>query len=294
MNKFRDYLYRLIGISHRYLILVIIFVVITFSILYSNLRVYLSYSNPYSSKISRSHVDLFFKNTCELSFKGANLTHFIEYSPLACEYHYSDLIFKISYLSYNASVLSLRIAAIPVGSNEPSDAKMGLIIIDLSNLESPSDKALVRIVPYLSFDKYLIQPLPQSFRQNNLESPLWGEVLGRNLLGLGKDGGTPSLTVGQDHPYWLNKRNNHYFKDLKRFFEFGDMKNADWKEFVVLSFQILTASNTGEIIPNSWPMRILLSLQSLIAILLLGVLVSVVFELINIRTLKDPKKNPNN
>lgn len=272
---------RAIRLARNHLIKTIIAAWLIYSAIYFLLRSELSYSSPQDLKTARPHIEKFFSNVCDLAYKGNNLPHFFEKVNLGCEYHYTDDVFKISFLSYGESTLRLKIirkALVPTESTKTA-ASVGVILIDFSSFEKIEDKILVRIIPYMSFDQYLIQPHSSQANSEGPNAYLWGDVLGRQLIGLGKNGGVPSMTVGQDHPMWLNSFNNKSYLDIKKYFENGDMSNAGLNEFATYSFQILTASNTGQIMPNSLLMRMIISSQSLIAIILLGLWVSRIYEI---------------
>ena len=196
--------------------------------------------------------------------------------------------YRFSFHSYENHLLQInffRSATFEVDMH-PDVQIRGMVNIDLSNLKGIGNPILVRFIPYIAFDDFLIKPIEQqSFEETENRPPIWGEVLGLGLLGFGQSG-TPSMTVGREQSYWILNTRNELFLDLKNYFENGSMKHSEYSEFLIYSFQVLTASSTGQILPNSPNMRVLVALESVIGIIFLGFLIGLITEFLQRRTHK--------
>ena len=274
-------------------------VICLFSFLFFINREGFSYADPRNIHASAAFLNQFFSSTCPRAEKWNS--HFMTRIDMGCEYHYIrvpeiagtslylqndiGLIYRFIFHSYEDHKLQIKFfrQAASLPDKYLDEKSSGMLMLDLSNYKKVGDFILIRITPYISYDDFLLKPSEEQSSFDFKKPPkrvTWGEILGLGLMGLGKPG-TPSMTINREQPWWKQESNNELLLDLKRFFENGSMKHSTFNEFLTYSAQVFTASSSGQIVPERLAMRILVSLESLLSIVFLGLVISMVYDFKN-------------
>lgn len=290
-----------------YLSVVILIIWLAFGAIYYACRSDFSVTDPNKPQNLNIFLERFFPETCTAEDKTGG-SFYIDLDKNGCTYHhtfpakvivpapdawgsseislfhldYRGYTYKFNFDSYSNGILKLKYVLGPLAASF-REAEYGILSLDLSHFENPLEPILVRFTPHIPFGPFFVEPINEQapFDAEDLHtSPRnissWGKTLGYKLMGI--ESGHQSMTVGHQQPYFNATSGHLAYSRLRNYFERGSMEYFHPEDFVYFSAAILTSSALGDIAPTSHFMKILVSLQSLLGIIWLGLAISLGYE----------------
>jgi hypothetical protein len=268
---------------------------VAFAFVYSNYSKDLAYVNPYSRRILNPTIKQFFKsicstgrfhskveifqNGCRYKYAGEGLPTM--YGKTEVGYWTREVSFEFKeYINQRLEIKYKILYKWPEGSDRlPEEA--GIVYFDMSNYQQVTDTMAFQANPFVSYQNYLIDKIkerpPLDFKKPGFNDfPSWGVILSGGLLKLGSS--TGSITSGLKFPIFTVKVDSPAYLNLKRYFEYGEVQDESFSTYLIYSGAIITSLGFTEIIPGNKFLQVLAMMESLIGIILLGIIVGFTYD----------------
>lgn len=268
---------------------------ILFALVYSLNPTEITYVNTQSKKTLSPQLQKFFNATCLPGSYGPRIV----VHPQGCSYIYDGVGLptmygsdKIGYWTrevhfefkgYTDQKLELKYKILytwPAESNRlPEEG--GVVYFDLSNYNIEGQSLIVQINPFVTYQDHLVQKIEErepTHPKDILESefPSWGVIVSGGLLGL--KGGGGSMTLGRKFSIFSSEVKGLGYLNLKKYFEYGEVQDESFSTYLLYSGSLITSLGLTDIMPSTNDMKLLAILESLIGVVLFGVITGFAYD----------------